>query len=294
MLTFEHRYEQALTLAERSVVAARSARVGHGLAVALATLGQICVRLGDLGARRRRCIARSRCGARSSSTRPTGAVYDTLAQIHLIQGNYEAARDCLERAREAYGAYGRQTSQWYDWSVRVLFARLALRRGALDEAVSRADETSRRRPAFDALQATLIAAEALASADRLDEAETRLATAADQLDPRTRAGHLGRVSAAARHSARAPRASIRGVPRLRAKRARCSTCLASAIWPHSAISPSAVSSRETGARSVAERHLDAAAAVFQQLGADARCRRHRRRAGAADRRRHRRKHHRAA
>ena len=44
------------------------------------------------------------------------------------EGNYDAARDCLEHARDAYGAYGRQTSQWYDWSVRVLLTRLALRR----------------------------------------------------------------------------------------------------------------------------------------------------------------------
>ena len=148
-----------------------------------------------------------------------GAVHDTLAQIHLIQGNYEASRECLERAREAYGAYGRQTSQWYDWSVRVLLARLAQRRGALDEAVTLADETiAAGAPPFDALQATLIAGEALAGAGRLDEAETRLKTAADQLDPRIGTGHLGRVPAAARHAARTPGASLRGVPRLRAER----------------------------------------------------------------------------
>jgi len=64
----------------------------------------------------------------------TGAVFDTLAQIHLIRGRYEVASEFLGRAGEAYGAYGRQTSQWYEWSVRVLGARLALRQGALDDA----------------------------------------------------------------------------------------------------------------------------------------------------------------
>src|SRR6185295_6979211 len=91
----------------------------------------------------------------------------------------------LGPASEAYGAYGRQTSQWYEWSVKVLGARLALRRGALDDAVARADEILQSgAPPFDSLQATLIAAEALTLANRLPEAEARLTAAADSLDPR--------------------------------------------------------------------------------------------------------------
>ena len=43
-----HRYEQALTLAERSVGLHEQFPPGHGLAVALATLGQICIHLGQL------------------------------------------------------------------------------------------------------------------------------------------------------------------------------------------------------------------------------------------------------
>jgi hypothetical protein len=43
-----HRHDQALTLAERSVALHESLGSGHGLAVALATLGQIYVQLGDL------------------------------------------------------------------------------------------------------------------------------------------------------------------------------------------------------------------------------------------------------
>src|SRR5206468_3932758 len=45
VLLLQHRYEQALQLAERSVALHEAHRAGHGLAVALATLGQICVRL---------------------------------------------------------------------------------------------------------------------------------------------------------------------------------------------------------------------------------------------------------
>ena len=75
--------------------------------------------------------------------------------------------------------------QFVDGNGKVPAARrrLALRRGALDEAVARADEILLAdAPPFDTLQATLIAAEALTAAGRLDEAERRLATAADALD----------------------------------------------------------------------------------------------------------------
>ena len=182
----QHRYEQALALAERSVSLHEAHGSGHGLAVALATLGQICVRLGDL-ARAEDALHRAlevRSPIQFHET--TGAVFDTLAQIHLIRGRYDAASDFLGRAGEAYGAYGRQTSRWYEWSVRVLGARLALRRGSPEQALALADEIlGAGAPPFDALQATLIAAEALIAADRLPEAEQRLTTAADALDPKT-------------------------------------------------------------------------------------------------------------
>ncbi|PYQ76909.1 MAG: hypothetical protein DMG01_16335, partial [Acidobacteria bacterium] len=179
-------YEQALALAERSVSLHKAHGSGHGLAVALATLGQICVRLGDL-ARAEEALHRAldvRSPIQFHET--TGAVFDTLAQIHLIRGRYDTASDFLGRASDAYGAYGRQTSQWYQWSVRVLGARLALRRGALGEAVALADEIEHAAaPPLDALQATLIAAEALIAAGRNADAEHRLAAAADGLDPKS-------------------------------------------------------------------------------------------------------------
>src|SRR5216110_1023608 len=182
----QHRYEQALALAERSVTLHEAHGSGHGLAVALATIGQICVRIGDLG-RAEEALHRAldvRSPLQFHET--TGAVFDTLAQIQLIRGRYDTASDYLGRAGEAYGAYGRQTSRWYEWSVRVLGAKLALRRGSPLEALALADEIlGAEAPPFEALQATLIAAEALITADRLGEAGQRLAAAADALDPKS-------------------------------------------------------------------------------------------------------------
>ena len=267
VMMLQHRHEQALALAERSVALHEAHGSGHGLAVALATLGQICVRLGDLvraeDALHRALDVRSPIQFHET----TGAVFDTLAQIHLMRGGYDAASDFLGRASEAYGAYGRQTSQWYEWSVRVLGARLALRRGALDEAVSLADEIPRAgAPPFDALQATLIAAEALTAAGRLGEAGERLTAVAEDLDPTIAPAAWGEYL------------RLRG--ELRAKGGAAaeayhdfsqSAALLDLLGERyqSALSHLALGRlvAETGARSVAERHLNKALRIFQQLGA---------------------------
>ncbi len=268
VMMMEHRYEQALALAERSVVLHEGLPAGHGLAVALATLGQICVRLGAL-ARAEDALHRAldvRSPIQFHET--TGAVFDTLAQIHMIRGTYETAAEYLARAGDAYGAFGRQTSQWYEWSVRVLGARLAMRRGDLDDAVARADEILQAgAPPFDALQATLIAAEALTSAGRLPEAEQRLATAAESLDPkvapaawgeylRLRGGLYakGGSSADAYHNF-AQSATLLDLLGERYQAALSHLALGRLV-------------AQTGARSVAERHLNQAVVVFEQLGAE--------------------------
>ena len=268
VMMLQHRYEQALALAERSVALHETHGSGHGLAVALATLGQICVRLGDLG-RAENALHRAldvRSPIQFHET--TGAVFDTLAQIHLIRGRYDTASEFLARASEAYGAYGRQTSQWYEWSVRVLGARLALRREALDEAVAHVDQILQAgAPPFDALQATLIAAEALTAANRLEEAEQRLAAAADGLDPKVAPAAWGEYL------------RLRGL--LHAKTSNGSDAYhdfsqSAALLEllgeryQSALSHLALGRlvAETGARSVAERHLTKALGIFQELGAE--------------------------
>ena len=198
----------------------------------------------------------------------TGAVFDTLAQIHLMRGRYEMASEFLARAGEAYGAYGRQTSQWYEWSVRVLGARLALRRGALDEAVTRADEILRgRRPAVRRAAGDADRRRGAAFGGRLTEAEQRLASAADDAGSEDGAGGVGRISAAARRARRQEREPADAYHDF----AQSATLLDllgeryQAGLSHLALGRLVA---HRGARSVAERHLAEARSIFQQLGAE--------------------------
>jgi hydrogenase-4 transcriptional activator len=268
VMVLQHRYEQALALAERSVSLHEAHGSGHGLAVALGTLGQICVRLGDL-TRAADALHRAldvRGPIQFHET--TGAVFDTLAQIELIRGGYDAASDYLARASEAYGAYGRQTSRWYEWSVRLLSARLELKRGRLDQAVAMADEVLvAGAPPFEALQATLIAAEALTAADRLPAADQRLSTAADNLDPKNAPAAWGeylrlRGALHAKHgsAADAYHAFAQSATLLDLLGERYQAGLS-----HLAVGRLVA---QTGARSIAEHHLAKARAIFQQLGAE--------------------------
>lgn len=264
----QHRYEQALALAERSVTLHEAHGSVHGLAVALATLGQICVRLGDLaraeGALRRALEVRSPIQFHET----TGAVFDTLAQIALIRGDYDATGDLLSRASEAYGAYGRETSRWYEWSVRVLGARLALRRGSPEDALARAEQIlAADAPPSDALQATLIAAEALIAANRLQDADERLAAAAQSLDPKLTPAAWGE-HLRLRGALHARTGEATDAYHDFAQSATLFELLGEqyqAALSHLEIGRLVA---RTGARSVAERHLDSALAVFQQLGAE--------------------------
>jgi DNA-binding NtrC family response regulator/tetratricopeptide (TPR) repeat protein len=177
----QHRHDQALQLAERSVELQEESGTPHGLGIALASLGQISVRLGSL--RRAEQALNRALDVRSPlqfMRETTGAVFDTLAQIHLVRGNHDDASRALQRSREAYG----DSSRWYQWSVQALEARLALRRGdaaqalAIATQIARADDV----PTAYATQAELIAVEALLASGRRDDAEQRL-TAASGLLP---------------------------------------------------------------------------------------------------------------
>ncbi len=268
VMMLQHRYEQALALAERSVALHEAHGSGHGLAVGLATLGQICVRTGDL-ARAEQALHRAlevRSPIQFHET--TGAVFDTLAQIHLIRGQYDTASEYLGRASEAYGAYGRETSRWYEWSVRVLDARLALRRGEYEVAVRKADEILQAdAPPFDALQATLIAAEALTAANRLAQAEQRLAAAADAIDPKVAAAGWGEYLRI-RGAIHARGGSLADAYHDFSQSAALLDLLGERY--QSGLSHLALGRfvAETGARSVAERHLTKALTIFEHLGAE--------------------------
>ncbi len=263
-----HHHEQALALAERSVALHETLASGHGLAVALATLGQIFVQLGDLE-RAEQILTRTlevRSPVQFHET--TGAVFDTLAQIHLMRGSYERAEEYLRHASEAYGAYGTQTMRWYEWSLKVLGVKLAIRSGKFDEALQMADELARTAgvPPAEAIQADLAACEALVAAERIGEAEQRIASCEGRLDPRSAPANWGeflRIRGAVhersgRHSdAYHDFAQSVNVFELLGERYQ-------AGLSQLALGRLAVT---TGTRTSAERHLDHAAAVFRTLGA---------------------------
>jgi tetratricopeptide (TPR) repeat protein len=125
----EHRHEQALALAEQSAALQEQNGPGRGLAISLATLGQILVRLGRLERAEKVLLRALEARGQTQFNEITGAVYDTLAQIALMRGSYASAGDYLRQAGEAYGSYGAQTGLWYEWSIRVLDAKRAARRG---------------------------------------------------------------------------------------------------------------------------------------------------------------------
>jgi DNA-binding NtrC family response regulator/tetratricopeptide (TPR) repeat protein len=190
----QHRHDQAMSLAERSVELQEDAGTPHGLGIALASLGQICVRLGNL-TRAEQALNRA-LDVRSPlqfMRETTGAVFDTLAQIHLIRGNHDEASRCLQRSREAYGEYGAQTSRWYQWSVRVLEARVALRRGQPGQALAIATEVSNAQdvPAGYGVLADLVGVEALLVSARQEEAEALLLSVGSRLQPSGMSGIWG-------------------------------------------------------------------------------------------------------
>ena len=226
---------------------------GHGLAVALATLGQICVRLGDL-ARAEDALHRAldvRSPIQFHET--TGAVFDTLAQIHLIRGRYDvgqrvprrapARRTAPTAARPASGTSGRCACSAP--GSRCGAARSTKR----SRAPTRSSQAGA--PPFDALQATLIAAEALTAAGPARRRpEQRLASAADALDPRVAPAAWGEYLRL-RGALHAQRRRAPPTPITTSRRARrCSICSASATRRRSATSRSAGSSpRPARARS---------------------------------------------
>jgi DNA-binding NtrC family response regulator/tetratricopeptide (TPR) repeat protein len=182
----QHRHDQALTLAERSVQLQEHAGTPHGLGVALASLGQICVRLGNLK-KAEEALNRA-LDVRSPllfMRETTGAVFDTLAQIHLIRGEHDAASRCLQKAREAYGDYGRQAPHWYQWSLHVLEARLALRRGQHGPSVALASDVARapEAPPAYVLQAELIVVEALLGSGLIESAQDHLDSITHRIQP---------------------------------------------------------------------------------------------------------------
>ena len=266
-----HRYEQALALAERSVELHEGLGQGHGLAVALATLGQICVRLGNLD--RAEEVLHRALDVRSPMQfhETTGAVFDTLAQIHLMRGDYENAARV-----PAPGARGVRRLRPQDQPlVRVVAARAHARgwrcgaasptkRCAIADEIAKSTDA----PPAEAIQAELIAAEALlaAGARRRGGAAARR-RCESRLDPRTDARRVGRVPAPARRPARARQARTTEAYHDFAQSASVFELLGEryqAALSHLALARLAA---KAGARSTADRHYQYAGAGLRARSA---------------------------
>ncbi|MBI4265202.1 MAG: sigma 54-interacting transcriptional regulator [Acidobacteria bacterium] len=264
-----HHHEQALALAERSVAIHESVGSGHGLAIALGTLGQIFVQLGDLE-RAEQVLTRTlevRSPVQFGET--TGAVFDTLAQIHLMRGSYERAAEYLRQAGEAFGAYGSQTMRWYEWGPKVLGVKVAIRRGAYDEALAMAEELMQTPgiPPAEATLAELAACEALVAAGRVAQADERLTACEARLDPRAAPATWGEFL------------RIRGAVHERSQRrlaAHHDFAQSANVFDllgeryQAALSQLALGrlAASGGTRAAAQRYLDQARAIFASLGAE--------------------------
>jgi len=264
-----HRLDEALALAERSVALYRALGEGHGLAVTLATLGQVFVQIGDLYRAEEVLMRALEVRKPVQFHVTTGAVFDTLAQIHLMRGTYDRASEYLHQAGDAYGGYGAQTGKWYEWSVKVLEIKLAVRRGAFDEAIARANELAAAPdvPPADAIQADLAACEALVAAGRIDEAQHRLETCESRLDPKTTPANWGeflRIRGLIREQAGRPQLAHHDF----AQSANIFELLGERY--QAALSQLALGriAAAGGSRSAAERNLDSATTVFKMLGAE--------------------------
>jgi DNA-binding NtrC family response regulator/tetratricopeptide (TPR) repeat protein len=264
-----HRYDHALTLAERAVALHQKYPPGHGLAVSLGTLGQIAIRQGQLTRAADALNAALAVRTPLLYHETTGAIFDSLAQIHLIRGDYDACAEALAQAREAFGEYDAQTPRWYDWSLRLIDARVTLRRGDAAGALARADAiiASPGLPPADQLHAELVAAEALVDARRYDQAQERLERTTGLVDPRTTPGAWGEYL------------RVRGVVAAASGRATegyhdlsQSVTVFDLLGEHyqSALSQLAlgVVAARAGARSLAERALGQAESAFHELGAN--------------------------
>jgi len=264
------RYDQAGALAERAVALLESADQPDRLAAALATLGQINVKLGELNTAETALRRALQISAQTSNLRAqetTGAVYDTLAQIALMRGDYEGAAEHLTRAAEAFGNYGRETSRWYEWSVRVITARLANRRGRPDDALALADAIldAEGAPPAERLDAELIAAEALVLSKRPKDAEARLTTVEGRIDPRTTPGAWGeflRVRGLLQAAEGRPNEAYHDIAQSVSVFELVGERYQAAV-SHFALGRLA---RDAGARSVSDRHLTQARDEFRALG----------------------------
>ena len=193
-------------------------------------------------------------------------MYDTLAQIALIRGDYDSTGDYLRKAGEAYGSYGAQTGLWYEWSIRVLEAQLAGRRGDTEEALRLANEIAAKAPPAEAIQADPIACEALLAGGRASEAEKRIGSMATRIDAGAMPGAWGeflRLRGALHASAERLSEAYHDIAQSASVFELISESYQGAL---SHLALGRLASR-AGARSQAEHQFALAASMFESLGA---------------------------
>lgn len=270
MALLRRRYDHGITLAERAVALLDTLDQPHRLAAALATLGQIRVKVGRLGDAEQALRRALDVGGHSSllhAHEARGAVYDTLAQIALMRGDYEAAADHLARAADAFGQFGRETSRWYEWSVRVITARLANRQGLHDRALAQADAVSHaaEAPPAERLEAALVAVEALVLSGQGGPAATRMAEVEGRVDPRAAPAAWGeylRLRGLIEAADGRPNEAYHDIAQSVSVYELIGERYQAAV-SHLALGRLA---RDAGARSVADRHLQQARDAFVTLG----------------------------
>ncbi len=263
----QHRHEQALALAEQSAALQEQLGPGRGLAISLTTLGQILVRLGKLQRAEKVLLRALESRGETQFNEITGAVYDSLAQIALTRGGYEAAGDYLRQAGEAYGSYGGQTGLWYEWSIRVLEAKLAARRGASEDALRLANEIAANAPPAEAIQAELIACEALLAGGRTLDAEKRIGSVATPRSTRAPCPAHGVNSFACAGRCTDRRIGCRRRTTTSRRARASSSCIGEGYQlALSHLALGRLASR-VGARSQAEHQFALAGSMFESLGA---------------------------
>ena len=216
----QHRHEQALTLAEQGTALQEQIGPGRGLAISLATLGQILVQLGQLERAEKVLHRALQVRSQIQFHEIRGAVFDTLAQIALMRGGYESA--------SRLSAKGRRGVRWLrrpdEPVVRVVHSRARSEAGDAprrDGRSSAARERNRH-----------VGASRRGNPGRADRLRSPAGSRSRDRGPRTHgtrrsthrragnAGRMGRVPSFARRVAWIGRSPFRGVPRHRSKRER--------------------------------------------------------------------------
>jgi DNA-binding NtrC family response regulator len=159
--------------------------------------------------------------------------------------------------------------KWYEWSLKILGVKLAIRRTAFDEAIRQAEELVRTNgvPPSEAIQAELVLCEALVAAGRIPEAELKLESCERRLDPRSAPGSWGEFL------------RIRGAVHEQSQRfgaAHHDFAQSASVFEllgeryHVALSNLALGrlAARAGQTAAAERYLEHAASIFGTLGAE--------------------------